>query len=156
MTRPAASLSIVCAGALLAFAVTARVPGISLHAAGVIVILAGIAVAVLPPSPAADWLRRRLAGGPEAGAGPDAGGAGDDADEYAAYLLQDPAVLAARRHRTRKLRRSPGRRHGPPGGQPGRGRCAAFASIASIARTWRTSSADRLTGATFGGLRAGT
>jgi|SRR5580700_7880374 hypothetical protein len=95
MTRPAASLSIVCAGALLAFAVTARVPGISLHAAGVIVILAGIAVAVLPPSPAADWLRRRLAGGPEAGAGPDAGGAGDDADEYAAYLLQDPAVLAA-------------------------------------------------------------
>jgi hypothetical protein len=96
MTRPAASLSIVCAGALLAFAVTARVPGISLHAAGVIVILAGIAVAVLPPSPAADWLRRRLdTAGPEAGAGAEAGAAGDDADEYAAYLLQDPAVLAA-------------------------------------------------------------
>jgi hypothetical protein len=92
--RSATALALIAAGAILSFAVSAQVPGISLRLTGVILILAGVAATVLPPSPAADWLRRRGRPAPQAGPGPDA--ASEDLDaEYPAYLLQDPAVLAA-------------------------------------------------------------
>jgi hypothetical protein len=95
--RTAASIAVIAAGAILALAVSARVPGVNLRLAGVIIIAAGIAVLLAPPSPAADWLRRRwghsadpagLSPAPRARADP-------DEEAYPAYLLQDPAVLAA-------------------------------------------------------------
>jgi hypothetical protein len=95
--RTATSIAIIAAGAILALAVSARVPGINLRLAGVIIIAAGLAVVLAPPSPAADWLRRRsgrsadpagLSPAPRVPAEP-------DDEDYPAYLLQDPAVLAA-------------------------------------------------------------
>lgn len=91
--RSAAALALLAAGAILTFAVSARVPGISLRLTGVIIMLTAVASTLLPPSPAIGWLRRR--GHPEPpAAAPDATPASLDAD-YPAYLLQDPAVLAA-------------------------------------------------------------
>jgi hypothetical protein len=92
--RSAAGLALLAAGAILTFAVTARVPGINLHAAGVILIITGI-VALIPPDRIAALLRR----GSPAARPPDApaeAAAGEpDESVYPAYLLQDPAVLAA-------------------------------------------------------------
>jgi hypothetical protein len=92
--RTAVSIAVIAAGAILALAVSARVPGINLRLAGVIVIAAGLAVLLAPPSPAADWLRRRR--GLPAGQAPAPRALADpDEEGYPAYLLQDPAVLAA-------------------------------------------------------------
>lgn len=92
--RAAAGLALLAAGAILTFAVTARAPGINLHVAGVIIIVTGI-IALIPPARIAALLHR----GPAAAQQPDPlpGPAMEDPDEaiYPAYLLQDPAVLAA-------------------------------------------------------------
>jgi len=94
--RNAASITLIAAGAILALAVSARVPGVNLRLAGVIIIAAGIAVLLAPPSPAADWLRRRQGRADPAGLSPAPPSPGEpDEDDYPAYLLQDPAVLAA-------------------------------------------------------------
>lgn len=92
--RSAAGLALLAAGAILTLAVTAQVPGINLRAAGVILIVTGI-VALIPPARAAALLHRGRPGGqqPSGPPGPDADGTGEPA--YPAYLLQDPAVLAA-------------------------------------------------------------
>ncbi|HMH94446.1 MAG TPA: hypothetical protein VK586_25605 [Streptosporangiaceae bacterium] len=95
--RTAASIAVIAAGAILALAVSARVPGVNLRLAGVIIIAAGIAVLLAPPSPAADWLRRRWGRSADpAGPSPAPRALADPGEEaYPAYLLQDPAVLAA-------------------------------------------------------------
>lgn len=91
-----AGLIMLTAGAILVFAVSARVPGINLWLAGLILIVTGL-VGLIAPSGAAAWVRRRVL--PHgAAAGPDLGDpAAGEADDigYPAYLLQDPAVLAA-------------------------------------------------------------
>jgi hypothetical protein len=91
-----AGLVMLAAGAILVFAVNAQVPGINLWLAGLILIVAGL-IGLIAPSGAAAWVRRRvLTRG--AAPGPDlADPATDEADDtgYPAYLLQDPAVLAA-------------------------------------------------------------
>jgi hypothetical protein len=87
--RIVAGLAALAAGAILAFAVSAHVPGINLRLAGVIIILAAIA-GLVATSPAAQarlrhvWPRREPPPAP-------------DEDEFGdlGYLLQDPAVLAA-------------------------------------------------------------
>ncbi len=87
--RIAAGLAALAAGAILTFAVSARVPGINLRLAGVIIILAAIA-GLIATSPAAQaWLHRREPS-PAPPAVPDEEEFGD-----LGYLLQDPAVLAA-------------------------------------------------------------
>jgi hypothetical protein len=94
--RTPAAIAVIAAGAILSLAVSARVPGVNLRLAGVIIVAAGIAVLLAPPSPAADWLRRRRGHVAPAGLSPAPPVPGDhDEDGYAAYLLQDPAVLAA-------------------------------------------------------------
>jgi hypothetical protein len=95
--RTATSIAVIAAGAILALAVSARVPGINLRLAGVIIIAAGLAVLLAPPSPAADWLRRRRGHSADpAGLSPAPRALADpDEEAYPAYLLQDPAVLAA-------------------------------------------------------------
>ena len=94
--RTIAAIAVIAAGAILSLAVSARVPGVNLRLAGVIVIAAGIAVLLAPPSPAADWLRRRQGRTDPAGRSPaPPSPAEPDEDDYPAYLLQDPAVLAA-------------------------------------------------------------
>ena len=93
--RTAASIAVIAAGAILALAVSARVPGVNLRLAGVIVIAAGIAVLLAPPAPAADWLRRRQGRTDPARSPAPPSPAEPDEDDYPAYLLQDPAVLAA-------------------------------------------------------------
>jgi len=85
--RGAAGLAMLTAGAILAFAVSARVPGINLRIAGVIIMIAGVAAMITPAHAAgrvhrASWSRGRP------------GRVGGEADDLA-YLLQDPAVLAA-------------------------------------------------------------
>ena len=128
--RTAAAITLLTAGAILTFAVSARVPGVDLRLAGVFIIAAGIAALLVSPSPAADWLRLRL-GQPARRPRP---AAADEPGEeaYPAYLLQDPAVLAAEvlngiradafpepgRGPSRAARR---RRRGPPGVRPGGG-----------------------------------
>ena len=94
--RTATAIALLAAGAILAIAVSARVPGVNLRLAGVIIILAGVATLLAPPSPAAGWLLRRRGHADPTGLFPkpqalDA----PDEDAYPAYLLQDPAVLAA-------------------------------------------------------------
>lgn len=95
--RSAIGLSALTAGAVLTFAVSARVPGIDLRLTGVIIMIAAIA-GLVAPTQAGAWLRRRAwlhapqgtaadRAGPEPGEPEDAG--------YPAFLLQDPAVLAA-------------------------------------------------------------
>ena len=87
--RIMAGLAALAAGAILTFAVSARVPGINLRLAGVIIILAAIA-GLIATSPAAQaWLHRRDSR-PAPPAVPDEDEFGD-----LGYLLQDPAVLAA-------------------------------------------------------------
>jgi hypothetical protein len=94
--RTAATIALLTAGAILTFAVSARVPGVDLRLAGVFIIAAGIAALLVSPSPAADWLRRRLGHPGAAGPAPAPHAADEPGDEaYPAYLLQDPAVLAA-------------------------------------------------------------
>ena len=92
--RSAAGLALLAAGAILTFAVTAQVPGINLRAAGVILIITGI-IALIPPDRIAALLRRGRPAAQQPAAPP--GAAADEPDEavYPAYLLQDPAVLAA-------------------------------------------------------------
>jgi hypothetical protein len=106
--RTTVGLVILAAGAILTFAVSARVPGINLRVAGVIVMAAGIA-GLLPGSRAGAWLRDRM----PAAARPQAAPADEPGDAYPAYLLQDPAVLAAevlngaRASRSARLRAAP-------------------------------------------------
>lgn len=97
--RTAIGLTALAAGAILTFAVSVRVPGVNLALAGLIIMAAAIA-GMIGPVRAADWLRRRgvrLPSSPyPAGRGEMRELAGDpDDDGYPAYLLQDPAVLAA-------------------------------------------------------------
>jgi hypothetical protein len=94
--RTAATIALLTAGAILTFAVSARVPGVDLRLAGVFIMAAGIAALLAPPAPAADWLRRRLGHAGAAAPAPAPAALDDLAQEaYPAYLLQDPAVLAA-------------------------------------------------------------
>jgi hypothetical protein len=94
--RTPAAIAVIAAGAILSLAVSARVPGVNLRLAGVIIIAAGIAVLLAPPSPAADWVRRRRGHADPAGLSPAPPVPGEpDDDAYPDYLLQDPAVLAA-------------------------------------------------------------
>jgi hypothetical protein len=89
--RSAISLAVLTAGAILAIAVNADVPGINVRLAGVIVMLAGIA-GMISPARAAAWLHLHPLpyGRPQ----PEPR---EEADDFglSAYLLQDPAVLAA-------------------------------------------------------------
>jgi len=93
-----AALAMLAAGAILTFAVSAHVPGINLRLAGLIIILAGLA-ALIGPSGAGAWLRRRvLTRGEVVRADVVPGDLHDPAAQEpddVAYLLQDPAVLAA-------------------------------------------------------------
>jgi hypothetical protein len=93
--RTPTAIAVIAAGAILSLAVSARVPGVNLRLAGVIIILAGIAIALAPPSSAAEWLRRRRGLADPAGLSPAARTLAMPDDDYPAYLLQDPAVLAA-------------------------------------------------------------
>jgi hypothetical protein len=93
--RTPAAIAVIAAGAILSLAVSARVPGVNLRLAGVIIIVAGIAIAMAPPSAAAGWLRRRRGLADPAGLSPAARTLAEPDDDYPAYLLQDPAVLAA-------------------------------------------------------------
>jgi len=88
--RIVAGLAALAAGAILTFAVSARVPGINLRLAGVIIILAAIAGLIATSHAAQAWLRR---GDPRR----DRPAVPPDEDEFGdlGYLLQDPAVLAA-------------------------------------------------------------
>jgi hypothetical protein len=88
--RSAVGLVLLTAGAILAIAVSADVPGINLRLTGVIVMVAGIA-GMISPARAAAWLHLRAL----RHAGPSREPAGEDEFGYSAYLLQDPAVLAA-------------------------------------------------------------
>ena len=104
--RAAAGLVALTAGAILALAVSATVPGINLRLAGVIIMIAGLA-SLYGPTRAAAVLRRLTGKQPPAEDRPVPGTAaaltdpGDDGDYlspdalYPGYLLQDPAVLAA-------------------------------------------------------------
>jgi hypothetical protein len=89
--RTAIGLVILAAGAILTFAVSAQVPGINLRLAGAIIMLTGIAELIVP-SRAGAWLRGRM---PTRGELSEP--AADEAEDvaYPAFLLQDPAVLAA-------------------------------------------------------------
>lgn len=94
--RTAIGLAVIAAGAILTFAVSAHTPGINLHVAGVIIMLAGLA-GLITPARAAHWLRHRGQAG-EADPGPIAltePAVLTPEEAYPAYLLQDPAVLAA-------------------------------------------------------------
>lgn len=85
--RVAAGLAALAAGAILTFAVSARVPGINLRLTGVIIMLAAIAGLVATSEAAQAWARRAVRRGqPET-----------DEEQFGdlGYLLQDPAVLAA-------------------------------------------------------------
>jgi hypothetical protein len=92
--RSAIGLAVLTAGAILTFAVSAEVPGINLRLTGVIVMLAGIA-GMISPARAAAWLHLHPL--PHARPRPEQPGPHEDDDDfgYSAYLLQDPAVLAA-------------------------------------------------------------
>ena len=57
--RTATALTLVAIGAILAFAVTAEPPGFSFHVAGWVLMLTGIAGAILPRR-GYSWLRRRV------------------------------------------------------------------------------------------------
>lgn len=87
--RGAAGLVALTAGAILTFAVSAQVPGISLRITGVIIMLAGL-VALITPARAAEWARW-----PPWSRGRLRGDHGANDYAYPEYLLQDPAVLAA-------------------------------------------------------------
>jgi hypothetical protein len=89
--RTAIGLVILAAGAILTFAVSAHVPGINLRVAGLIIMLTGIAE-LITPARAAHWLRRNGQASDAPGEAPVL--ESEDA-AYPAYLLQDPAVLAA-------------------------------------------------------------
>ena len=57
--RTATALTLVAVGAILAFAITAEPPGFSFHIAGWVLIITGVAGAVLPRR-GYSWLRRRV------------------------------------------------------------------------------------------------
>lgn len=108
--RSAIALAVLTAGAILTFAVSVEVPGINLRLTGVIVILAGIA-AMISPARAAAWLHLR----PQPHGRPQPEPQVDDDDfGYSAYLLQDPAVLAAEVLKGAGVGQ-PGPGHGPHG-----------------------------------------
>jgi hypothetical protein len=94
---PVIGLSALAAGAILTFAVSARVPGINLRIAGVIIMLTAIA-GLVAPTEAGAWLRRRARLHVPHGVAHERGESAFDEPEdagYPAFLLQDPAVLAA-------------------------------------------------------------
>lgn len=57
--RTATALTLVAIGAILVFAITAEPPGFSFHAAGWVLMVTGVAGAVLPRR-GYSWLRRRV------------------------------------------------------------------------------------------------
>jgi hypothetical protein len=57
--KTATALTLAAIGAVLVFAVTAEPPGFSFHAAGWVLMLTGLAGAVLPRR-GYSWLRRRV------------------------------------------------------------------------------------------------
>jgi hypothetical protein len=57
--KTATALTLVAIGAILAFAITAEPPGFSFHVAGWVLILTGVAGALLPRR-GYNWLRRRV------------------------------------------------------------------------------------------------
>jgi hypothetical protein len=94
---PVIGLAALAAGAILTFAVSARVPGINLHIAGVIIMLAALA-GLIAPTEAGIRLRRRARLHVPFGTAYERGELAFDEPEdasYPAFLLQDPAVLAA-------------------------------------------------------------
>jgi hypothetical protein len=103
--RYAVGLAVLTAGAILTFAVSAQVPGINLRVTGVIVILAGIAAMITPQRAAALLHLPAVPRGRSGTEEPDDYG-------YSAYLLQDPAVLAAEVLRGAGADQA-GMRHGP-------------------------------------------
>jgi hypothetical protein len=93
--RSAAGLATLAAGAILAFAVTAQLPGLNLRIAGVIIMVAAAAWLAVNSPAASAWARGlgsrgagRPVGAPEPTPAP-------DPDDCLDYLQQDPAVLAA-------------------------------------------------------------
>jgi hypothetical protein len=104
--RIASGLAALAAGAILTFAVSARVPGINLRLTGVIIMLAAIAGLVATSEAAQAWLRRAARRGQPPT---------PDEDQFGdlGFLLQDPAVLAAE-----VLRGTAGGGR-PDGGRPG-------------------------------------
>ena len=104
--RVTAGLAALAAGAILTFAVSARVPGINLRLTGVIIMLAAIAGLVATSQAAQAWLRRAARRGQPPG---------PDEDQFGdlGFLLQDPAVLAA------EVLRSAAGTGRPDGGRPG-------------------------------------
>jgi Domain of unknown function (DUF6458) len=97
--KTATGLALLAIGAILAFAVRASPPGISIHAVGWILILTGVA-GFLVPGRAAAWARRTVVRPPAAGPGrrPGPGRPAEPEDEhlpYPPYVLRDPAALAS-------------------------------------------------------------
>jgi hypothetical protein len=94
--RSAAGLATLAAGAILAFAVTAQLPGLNLRIAGVIIMVAAAAWLAANSPAAAAWARglgTRRAGRPTVAPEPGPPPAPDP--DCLDYLEQDPAVLAA-------------------------------------------------------------
>ncbi len=91
--RTATGLTLIAIGAILGLAVNASTPGINLHIVGLIIALTGVA-GLLLRSRTTGWLRRRVVlHGNFADPGPQPEH-GDD-QQTPAYLVEDPAVLAA-------------------------------------------------------------
>jgi hypothetical protein len=90
----ATALTVIAAGAILAFAVRANPPGLNIHTVGWVVMLTGVA-GMLLPGRASGWLRRRIVvrKGLVEPAGPAASGTDDT--PYPSYVLHDPAALAS-------------------------------------------------------------
>jgi hypothetical protein len=86
--RTATGLALIGAGAILAFAVSARIPGVNLQAAGVIVMLAGLAGLALRGR-AGGWLRRRVV------LRRPAAPAGTPVLDEVSYPAAEPAIMAS-------------------------------------------------------------
>ena len=110
--RTATGLTLIALGAILGLAVNASTPGINLHVVGLIIALTGGA-GLLLRSRATGWLRRRVVLDGEAGEqAPHEHGDGPQP----AYLVEDPAVLAAEVLSSAQLAEMAGR-HGHEAGQ---------------------------------------
>ena len=88
--RTATGLTLIALGAILGLAVNASTPGINLHIVGLIIALTG-AAGLLLRSRTTGWLRRRVVLSKAPGADPPH----EHDDRQPAYLVEDPAVLAA-------------------------------------------------------------
>jgi hypothetical protein len=86
--RTATGLALIGAGAILAFAVSARTPAVNLQVAGVIVMLTGLAGLALRGR-AGGWLRRRVVLRRPAAT------AGTPMFDEVSYPAAEPAVMAS-------------------------------------------------------------